>query len=329
MNAARLGVVALGQLTGHDVAASSPRLDDREMAIVRSVLYASLFDYPLTLAELRQTLIESVQTASGIVAAYERSADLRSLVERREGFFFPRGRADLVAERRRREAHSRRFLDRHRRLLSIVCALPYVRLVALSGSVAHLNVDGDGDLDLFLVTRGRHVWSVTVTVVVLAKLLGLRRTVCANFVLADTRLTLDQRDLFTASQVIHLKPLVGVDVFGALIAANLFVHVFYPNFHGAGAGRLDLRPHAVVAAVRRVVEWIAAPAAWAIEGICRATYRRYLRRRSAAWRSPDQVRMEPDCLKLHTQSHRRTVMERFTQATDEALHRSQARASPS
>ena len=34
-------------------------LSAAELAIARSVLYASLFDYPLTLAQLRQTLIES------------------------------------------------------------------------------------------------------------------------------------------------------------------------------------------------------------------------------------------------------------------------------
>ena len=37
-------------------------LSANELAVARSVLYASLFDYPLTLAQLRQTLIESAQT---------------------------------------------------------------------------------------------------------------------------------------------------------------------------------------------------------------------------------------------------------------------------
>ena len=48
-----------------------------------------------------------------------------------------------------------------------------------------------------------------VAVVLLAKLLRRRKTICANFVLADSALALDQQDLFTASQMIHLKPLVG------------------------------------------------------------------------------------------------------------------------
>jgi hypothetical protein len=187
----------------------SRRPDERQLAIARSVVYASLFDYPLTLSQLRHTLIESIQTPSQVLTTYNGSATLQEAIEFRDGFFFPRGRADLVEERRLREARSRTFLRRHRLLLQLACALPGVRMVALSGSIAHLNLEGTGDLDLFIVTRGRRVWSTTVAVLILAKLMRRRRIVCANFVVADTRLVLEQQDLFAASQVIHLKPLIG------------------------------------------------------------------------------------------------------------------------
>ena len=217
-------------------------LTSAELAIARSVVYASLFDYPLTLAQLRQTLIESIQTPSQVLAAYNGSAALQDAIEFRDGFFFPKGRADLVDERRRRETRSRAFLHRNRRLLQLVCALPYVRMVALSGSIAHLNLEGSGDLDLFIVTRGRRVWSTTVAVLVLAKLLRRRRIVCANFVVADTRLVLEQQDLFAASQVIHLKPLLGRDVFLQLLERNPFLFRFYPNFHAADAAIAAVPP---------------------------------------------------------------------------------------
>ena len=147
-----------------------------EAAIARSVLYASLFDYPLTLAQLRYTLVESIQTPSEIRAAYEQSEALRGAIEYQDGFFFPRGRSHLVDERRQREERSRVFLARHRMFVRLVCAMPYVKMVALSGSIAHLNLERDGDLDLCIVTKGCHVWSVAVAVVLLAKFLRRRRT---------------------------------------------------------------------------------------------------------------------------------------------------------
>ncbi|HEX4347355.1 MAG TPA: hypothetical protein VHZ73_07265 [Vicinamibacterales bacterium] len=294
-------------------------LDAQELAIARSVVYASLFDYPLTLAQLRQTLIESAQTPSQILATYDRSDELQELVDYRDGFFFPRGRYDLVNERRRREARSRQFLARYRPLLAIICGLPYVRMVALSGSIAHLNLEGSGDLDLFIVTRGRHVWSVTVASVLLSKLLRKRRLLCANFVVADDRLVLDQQDLFTASQIIHLKPLVGQDVYRQLLAHNPFVKRFYPNFHESAAGSLGFRRRRAREAVRSMAEWLLAWPSAAVERVCRSAYRSYLLRRATTWQSPEQVRLEVDCLKLHTQSHRRSVLARFDRAVRDAL----------
>jgi hypothetical protein len=287
-----------------------------ELAIARSVLFASLFDYPLTLAQLRQTLIESSLTPSEIEVLYARSESLQDMIEYRQGFFFPRDRRDLVSERRRREARSRVFLDRHRRLLSAICALPYVEMVALSGSVAHLNLEGAGDLDLFIVTRGRHVWSVTVAVVLIAKLLRRRQTTCANFVLADSALALDQQDLFSASQIIHLKPLVGDDMYRRFVASNPFVSRFYPNFRVSPLTRRRTVLQHVIQSAKRTAEVVLAAPSIAVEVLCRRAYRGYLTRRSSTWDSPDQVRLEPDCLKLHTKSHRHSVLSRF----DDAVH---------
>src|SRR2546427_1040639 len=96
----------------------------RELSIARSVMYASLFDYPLTLEELHHSLLESEQTMSEIVATYTSSELLHTIVEYRDGFFFPRGRQGLLVERERRATRSRAFLMQHHLLLTFVCALP-------------------------------------------------------------------------------------------------------------------------------------------------------------------------------------------------------------
>jgi hypothetical protein len=292
----------------------------RELAIVRSVIYASLFDYPLTLDQLHESLVDTSATADEVLQTYRSGRDLRRVVDFRDGFFFPAGRSDLVAERRRREGRSRAFLARHRRLLGLVCALPFTRLVALSGSIAHLNLEEGGDLDLFIVTRGQTVWTVTLAMVVSTRLLRRRRTLCANFVVSDEHLTLDQRDLFTANQVIHLKPLVGERVLEQFVAANPFVRQCYPN---AGPGSHDFvlgrRPIADV--VKRALERLLSPVAPAIETLCRRAYGSHLRRRAASWPSPEQVQLRADYLKLHSHSHRISVLDRYERAVTDALAR--------
>lgn len=286
-------------------------LTPREEAIARSVMYAALFDYPLTLSQLRRTLIESEQTPTEIVRTVARSEALGALVESRDGYFFPVGRGDLIAIRRDREARSRAFLAGHRRLLRLIAALPYVSLAALSGSIAHLNLEAGGDLDLFVVTRGAHVWSAAVAIVLLAKLLGRRRTLCANYVVSDGALSFEPQDLFTASQIASLKPLSGADAYARVIAANPFVFAFYPNFHASGVHEEMLRVPAWMRMLKRLAERLLAGPAWIAERVCRMAYRSYLRRRAATWASPDQVVLGDTVLKLHTKSHRSAVLSRF------------------
>lgn len=300
----------------------------QELAIARSVIYASLFDYPLTLDQLHETLIESDQSPSELLAVYGGSDALQAMVDYRGGFFFPAGRDDLIAERGRREARSRAFLDRHRTLLRLICALPFTRMVALSGSVAHLNLQKDGDLDLFIITRGRRVWTVTVAVLLLAKLLRRRRIICANFVLADSHLSLDDQDLFTANQVIHLKPIVGDEVLDDFLAANAFVRRWYPNgLRRRRHALLELAANRALDRVKAILELALTLPAPAIEAACRRLYGWYLRRRARSWRSPEQVCLQSDYLKLHTQSHRQSVTARFEREVDAAWRRAARAAS--
>jgi hypothetical protein len=99
-----------------------------EIAIARSVIYASLFDYPLTLDQLHHALLESDQSPSEILATYGSSERLRRVIGFRDGFFFPGrpGRAGPVSGGIVRCAAGR-FLQRYRSVLRLICAVPFTR----------------------------------------------------------------------------------------------------------------------------------------------------------------------------------------------------------
>lgn len=294
-------------------------LSPAEAAVARSVLYAALFDYPLTLAQLRQTLEHVRLTPSEILAMVRSSAPLAAHIESRDGFFFPVGCAHLVETRRHRERRSRTFLSAHRPIVRLIAALPFVRMVALSGSVAHLNLEHGGDLDLFIVTRGRHVWSTAVIVILLARLLGRRRTLCANLIVADTALAFAPQDLFTASQILGLRPVYGQDGFRAVLDANPFVRRLFPNYHGPARSHFAVVQGRLLRAAKATAERFGAPLAVLAELACRYAYGAYLKHRAAGWQSPEQVELGVDRLKLHTRSHRREILHRFDEAVQDNL----------
>jgi hypothetical protein len=288
----------------------------QERALQQSVVYASLFDYPLTLSQLREGLIGQVADEPTLLQWYDNSEYLRATIEYVDGHFFPRGRRDLLKTRVHREVTSRDLLRRLEAPLAMVTRMPFVRMVALSGSLAHLNADEDADLDLFVVTSPKRVWTVTFVAVALARVFGWRKRLCLNYVVSERALWIDPADLFSANQIVHLQLVKGEATYRRFLAANRFVERFYPNFqprqirvHGSGAAS---RPWETM--IETVLDWALAPI---LEPICRFVYRSHLGRRAHTWTSRDQVRLEPECLKLHTTSHRGDVIARFERALDE------------
>jgi hypothetical protein len=293
----------------------------QELAVLRSVTYAGLFDYPLTLEQLHESLIEVRADAEAVASWWRNSALLQATVEYRDGLYFPYGRSDLIGTRARREILSRELLVRDRGILSFVQAMPYVRMVALSGSLAHLNGESSADLDLFVITAPHRVWSVTVSLLAIAKLFGWRRRMCLNYVISERALGVEPKDLFSANQIIHLRPLSGGEVFTRFVEANAFVRTAYPNFVVAPHGK-D-RPAAARRALEALLSIGVAPL---LERASRALYGWHLNRRAAAWQSRDQVRLEPECLKLHTSSHRAAALDRYESALAGALERTAQKA---
>jgi hypothetical protein len=304
----------------------------QELAVLRSVTYAAMFEYPLSLEQLHASLI-GVRADAATVAAWWRNSELlQATIDHQEGLYFPAGRADLLHTRARREALSCDLLARDRRILSVVAAMPFVRMVALSGSLAHLNAERSADLDLFVITAPHRVWSVTLSLLVIARLFGWRRRMCLNYVISEDALRVEPPDLFSANQIIHLRPILGHDVFARFVAANAFVREHYPNFSMAGDPLGVSSPHALKPsgpprALKTLLERVMSfGAAQLGERAARAIYGWHLNRRAATWQSRDQVRLDAECLKLHTSSHRAAALARYDAAVTEALRRAADKA---
>ena len=301
----------------------------QELAVLRSVTYAAMFEYPLSLEQL-QTCLIGVRADVATLAAWWRNSELlQATIDHQHGLYFPAGRADLLHTRARREALSCDLLARDRRILSVVAAMPFVRMVALSGSLAHLNAEGSADLDLFVITAPHRVWSVTLSLLVIARLFGWRRRMCLNYVISEDALRVEPPDLFSANQIIHLRPILGHDVFARFVEANPFVREIYPNFALEPEPPKPQAPRrkAQAASLKPLLEGLLSLGfAQVWERAARAIYGWHLNRRAATWQSRDQVRLDAECLKLHTCSHRAAALARYDAAVAAVLRRAADKA---
>jgi hypothetical protein len=237
-------------------------LSATERAVFEAVCYGDVFDWPLTPAEVHRYLPIAAGRAE-VDAALE-SLRLRALLHRTSGFVGLVGRSALVRRRRAREAESARRWPGAVRAARLVAGLPFVRLVAISGSLAVSASAPRSDIDLFVVTENGRLWltrAMTVALVRLAGAAGLR--LCPNYFVSESALALPEHDLFTAHELMQMVPIAGHDTYAQLLAWNPWARGVLPNAKPAlfagrpGIGRLRRGVERVLRARRvdRLERW--------------------------------------------------------------------------
>lgn len=126
-------------------------------SLLAALAFFDIFDYPLTLAEIRRFAYFSVGgRAPSLGECLESLAGLP--VGRKDGYWFLRGREATVEKRHERYRLADRKFRKARWLTAWIRRLPWIRLVAVCNSLAWSNAGPDSDIDLFIVCRPGAVW---------------------------------------------------------------------------------------------------------------------------------------------------------------------------
>ena len=243
------------------VTLASPRIASQifsllEKAILETLAYSDVFDYPLTLDELyRYLVISATKEEIKNCVANMNQVDFKdgyyflfinqlnhvalsdnegSLPQLSETLRLPKSGSlrvtNLVETRKSRELKSRKAFDRAMLYGKILGRFPFVRMVALTGSLAMLNLSTDMDMDYMLVTQPNRLWiarAFAVTFGRIMRLLGDR--ICINLLISENALHWKDHDLYSAREICQMIPISGFDTYRNFRVANLWTEEFLPN----------------------------------------------------------------------------------------------------
>ena len=214
---------------------AAARQDRIGAAVIDAIAYADLFDWPLSAAEVHRYLPMAASSPE-VAVALEGCARSGEVVRSGALHFLP-GRDCLVTRRRERAAASARLWPRAIRACRRLAALPWIRLIAVSGSLAVGAADDDDDVDLFIVTVEGRVWLARALTIAVGRRIapmteGRGTWLCPNYIVSTGALALPERDLFTAHELAQLVPLQGEATYRALLTANSWYRDFLPNHPG-------------------------------------------------------------------------------------------------
>jgi predicted nucleotidyltransferase len=209
-----------------------------QKAILKTLSYADVFDYPLTLPELHQFLIGPKASINDLEKALTETKE----VTQGGQFFFLKKRPKIVQIRQKKFGWSQKKLKIARKVAKYLKLIPFIKMVAVTGNLAMNNAEEKDDIDLLIVTSQNRLWLTRLLTVFLVELVSNRRRpkdqevedkICLNMFLAENYLSLPKKeqDLFSAHEVFQAKLLWEKErTYQKFLKANQWAQKYLPNW---------------------------------------------------------------------------------------------------
>jgi len=216
-----------------------------EKAIIKTLRYHDLFEYPMRELEIYKFLIQAsnnkhpASPAGGqitnadvsIVHPRPKRRDksqisnlkLQTILRKMQGegkigkegeYYFLKGREKTVSLRLKRERYSKKKMETAKKIAGILAKIPFVKMVGVTGALSMNNSTKDDDIDLMIITSRDRLWTTRFFCVFILELMGKRRRpkdkkyrdkICLNMFLDERALRLEKRNLYTAHEVVQMK----------------------------------------------------------------------------------------------------------------------------
>lgn len=219
-----------------------------DKAILKTLAYADIFDFPLTLREVHKWLIGPPSGEA------RKKANLRQIeqglknlsknlkVKSKKEYYFLTRREEIVKRRLQNEKQSKIYFKKAKIIAQILKVIPWIKLVGISGGLAMDNAGKKDDIDLILITAKNRLWISRLLALGFLSLTGQRRKVgdtgqktagklCINTLLEEDRLEQENKDIYLAHEVLQMKVLWQRDgIYAKYLEDNCWAFKYLPNW---------------------------------------------------------------------------------------------------
>lgn len=226
-----------------------------EQSIFNTVRYFDIFDLPVTAVQIWRSLIldsgesrtrwggQHIASLAAVRQALQESTWLAGEIKNHTGYFYLRGKSELIQQRFARHVLAQQKWKSARRVIRLLATVPFVRMLAGAGSLALDNPRPESDVDIFLVVRRGRIWTARLLLLIVTQLLGRRRKywegeapdkMCLNHYVSEDSLAIagELHNVFAAVLYTHLVPLYGLSLFDSFQRLNapwLKARIMYPD----------------------------------------------------------------------------------------------------
>ncbi|MGC4036823.1 MAG: nucleotidyltransferase domain-containing protein [Chitinophagaceae bacterium] len=205
-------------------------MSNAEKSIIGALAYFNAFNYPLKKEEI-YNFLDTVCDRN----LFEQSLEFlckTEIVYKLDEFYSLQQHNQLAERRMLGNQKAAQQLRIAVKIAKLLYAFPFVRGIAVSGSLSKGYADEHSDIDFFIITKGNRLWLARTLLHLFKKLMflaGKQHWFCMNYFIDEMALEIKEKNIFTAVEVATVIPLCGVSAFRDFFDANKWVKNFCPQ----------------------------------------------------------------------------------------------------
>ena len=208
----------------------------KEMIVIH-VCYRDVFNAPVKIAHLKKWIGIDQSSVAEFEDSLNQLIEENSLCLSGEYLTIP-SKVHLSEEQNAKDKLTHKLMSKGKKALLTIGKLPFVKFIGVSGSIAAnnptINTHGIGigkiDLDLFVITSKNTLWMFLLFERIFTNFIKLIKGghfYCFNFVTEASFLEIYNKNFFTATEIINVKPIVDKNAFAKFIHENSWYEQYY------------------------------------------------------------------------------------------------------
>ena len=202
-----------------------------ELAILKTLVYFDIFDYPLSERDIKNFL--ECYISDEVFASAQLQLLLDKIIFRIDQFYSLQNNRQRAEERMQGNLRAQSLIVKATRIGAFLHKFPYVRAVAVSGSLSKNYADKKADIDFFIITKANRLW-IARTILHLFKkftfLVGKQNFFCMNYFVDEEALVIPEKNIYTAVEIVTLLPVAGTFTLNKFFDKNQWTKKWLPCY---------------------------------------------------------------------------------------------------
>ena len=201
-------------------------------SILTALRYFHVFKFPLYIGEIHKYAAAAADMADLKISLAQLVAEGKVFLH--DDLYMLENDEQYAAKRKLSSEKAALRMIEARRSGTVIARFPFVKAVCISGSLSKGYADDRSDIDFFIITAKNRLWICRTVLHIFKKFTFLnnkQHSYCMNYFLDESMPEIEEKNIFTATEIATLIPVYEEGTYSGFIDANKkWVRGFFPNF---------------------------------------------------------------------------------------------------